>query len=146
MITVSAIANASQGELLCITYEMFLNHIQQALGQSHPHRDQAIEQAVEILKVLVEDLDFTYPLSNELFELYVYMQGVLLNYKVTDEKLKHVYQVMDNLYQAFLEINAQQQEGEPSIQNAEKIYAGMTYGKNDLNEMVLGHKNRGFKA
>lgn len=34
----------------------------------------------------------------------------------------------------------------PSMKNTEKIYAGLTYGKNDLNEMVMSDKNRGFNA
>ena len=146
LITVSAIANASQGELLCITYEIFLHHIEQAVKETEESRAEYIYKAIEVIRVLVQDLNFESPMAGELLRLYVYMQGALLEYKVTDEKLEHVYQIMEMIYKGFLEVTSQEEQSPPSMANAEAIYAGITYGRSDLNEMVISDKNRGFKA
>ncbi len=146
LITVSAIANASQGELLCITYEMFLHHIEQAVKEVEENKTECIHKAIEVIKTLVQDLNFELPIAQELLRLYVYMQGVLLEYEVTDEKLEHVHQTMEMIYKGFLEVTSQEAQSPPSMANAEAIYAGITYGRSDLNEMVISDKNRGFKA
>ncbi len=146
MVTVSAIANATRGQLLCITYEMFLYHIEEALKKAEEKRDEHLQKAGEIIKTLTEDLDFEVPLSHELFRLYVYIQGVLMESQVSDDKIKHIYQIIDIIYKGFLEVSKEEEQAPPSIQNAEQIYAGFTYGKGDLNEMRIGDKNRGFKA
>lgn len=146
LITVSTVANASPVQLLCITYEIFLHHMEEAIKGSDEKRQERITQGVEVIKTLVEDLNFESPMAPELFRLYVYIQGVLLGYRVTDEKLEHVYEIMERIYKAFLEIGEQQELSSASMKNIETIYAGMTYGKNDLNEIVIGDNNRGFKA
>jgi flagellar protein FliS len=146
MVTVSAIANASQGELLCITYELFLYNIEQALKEETEKKKEYRDKAVEILKTLTEDLNFEAPIANNLFQLYIYIQGVLLRYNVTNENLEHIYKVMNILYKGFLEAAEKEGQSEPSMKNAETIYAGMTYGKSDLNEVVFSDQNRGFKA
>jgi flagellar protein FliS len=143
---VSAIANASQGELLCITYELFLYNIEQALKEETEKKKVYRDKAVEILKTLTEDLNFEAPIANNLFQLYIYIQGVLLQYDVTNKKLEHIYKVMNILYKGFLEAAEKEGQSEPSMKNAETIYAGMTYGKSDLNEVVFSDQNRGFKA
>lgn len=146
MVTVSAIANASQGELLCITYELFLYNIEQALNEETEKKKEYKDKAVEVLKTLTEDLNFEIPIANELFRLYIYIQGVLIQSGVTNERLEHVYNVMNILYKGFLGAAGKEGQSEPSMKNAEAIYAGMTYGKNDLHEVVFSDQNRGFKA
>lgn len=146
MITVSAIANATKGQLLCITYEIFLYSIKEALKETEDKREEYIFKAIDVIKVLVQDLDFEQPIAHELLRLYIYMQGILLEYKVSDEKLEHVYQVMDVIYKGFLEAEQLGEQSLPSMKNTEMIYAGLTYGKSDLNEMIVSDKNRGFKA
>ena len=77
MITVSNVVNASKGELLCITYELFLEQIELAKKSEEPAgRKQAIQKAIKIIQMLVKDLNFEYELSKELFSLYVYVQGL----------------------------------------------------------------------
>lgn len=38
------------------------------------------------------------------------------------------------------------EEEAPIVTNGQKVYAGLTYGKNNLNEMVDNEPNRGFRA
>ena len=53
---------------------------------------------------------------------------------------------MEKLYIGFKEAAKQEKNTAPSIQNAEVIYAGMTYGKGSLNEVSLENRRRGFEA
>lgn len=146
MATVSSIANASQGQLLCITYELFLHDLKEAQGAEGENRKEYLSKALEVLKTLTADLNFEVPISQDLFRLYIYVQGILVNCKVTNEELENVYQIMEMLYMGFAEITSNEEETAPSMKNIETIYAGITYGKNDLNEMVISDRKRGFKA
>lgn len=145
MITVSSVANASRGQLLCITYELLLERIELAKQKEGQARKIEAKKAIDIVQMLVGDLNFDIEISKELFRIYVYVQGLLIQSKHT-EKLEEAYKLIEKLYVAFKEITKNEAQNKPSIQNAEVIYAGMTYGKNDLNEMSLGSSKRGFEA
>lgn len=146
MVTVSNIANASQGELLCITYEMLLEEIQNAMEeQTKDERKKHIDQAVKIIKMLASDLDFRYDLAHQLFNIYVYVQGLLI--KSRDHvMLEEAYKLINKLYEAYKQITENEQNKKPIMQNAEAIYAGLTYGKDSINEVSLEDFNRGYKA
>ncbi len=145
MITVSRVANATRGELLGITYELLLENIEAARIQEDK-REIYIQKAIEVLQVLAEGLDLEYALAGELLRLYIYVQGLLVRFKVGDQELTEAYSIIHSLYEAYEEVNEQQSETSVSIQNAEVVYAGITYGKTDLEEMVVIDRNRGFKA
>lgn len=146
MITVSKVANASRGELLCITYEMLIEEISQAVSQQEEEKKRHIEKAVRIIHMLAGDLDFEIPLSRELFRIYIYVQGLLVQ-GTTKERLEEALSLIDNLYQGFKEAVQQEESKVPSIKNAQSVYAGLTYGKNyQMEEMTLGQNERGFRA
>lgn len=146
MITVSNIVNASRGELLCITYELLLERIELAIkSEEADERKKHIYKAIEVVQMLAGDLDFEIELSKELFRIYVYVQGLLINAKEND-KLEEAYKLIDKIYQAYKKITEEEVNKRPSMQNTEAIYAGLTYGKSSINEMTIGGENRGFKA
>ena len=146
MVTVSSVVNASKGELLCITYELLLEAIE--LGeksQDVEERKRHIRKAIEIIQMLVGDLNFEYELSKELFRIYVYVQGLLVNAK-KNEQLEEAYRLINKLYEGFKKVAEQEGAKKPSMENAEAIYAGFTYGKDSIHEISVGRENRGFKA
>lgn len=145
MITVSSVANATRGELLCITYEILLENIKLAQLEVGEKRKDKLKKGVEVIQLLTEDLDFEIALSKELFSLYVYVQGLLVKDK-SEEEIDRAYSIIDRIYQSFLEISKNEMSSGPSMQNAEVVYAGMTYGRDDLNEISLKDVTRGFKA
>lgn len=145
MVTVSTIANASRGDLLCMTYELLLEHIQKAEETQGEVRKTHLSKGIKIIQMLVEDLDFEIDLSKELFRIYVYVQGVLIQAK-TGEKIQEAYQLIYKIYEAFKKVAQQETDKSPSIQNAEIIYAGLTYDKGNMTEISLQEYNRGFKA
>lgn len=145
MVTVSNIINASQGELLCITYELLLENIKSATQHiNEPEYKKYIQKAVEIIQMLVSDLNFNYALAKDLFRIYVYVQGLLVTAK-QKEKLEEAYRLIDKLYGAFKQVAAQEDVKKPVKHQGEAIVAGMTYGKGQLNETVT-HQNKGFQV
>ena len=145
MITVSNIANASRGELLCITYELLLEQIEMAIKSEENERKKHLEKGIQIIKMLVGDLDFEIPLSAELFRIYVYVQGILIQAK-TNQKLEEASDLIHKIYEAFKKITSEEINKKPSMENAEMIYAGLTYGKTEIKETIVQDYNRGFKA
>lgn len=145
MITVSNVANASKGQLLCITYELLLEKIDSAKQKEGQARVAEAKKAIDIVQMLVGDLDFNVDIAKELFRIYVYVQGLLVNGKNTD-KLEEAYKLIEKIYLGFKEACKNEEANRPSIQNAEMIYAGMTYGKGTLNEVSLENNRRGFEV
>ena len=145
MITVSNVANASRGELLCITYELLLEQIEMAIKSEENERKKHLEKGIQIIKMLVGDLDFEIPLSAELLRIYVYVQGILIQAK-TNQKLEEASDLIHKIYEAFKKITSEEINKKPSMENAEMIYAGLTYGKTEIKETIVQDYNRGFKA
>lgn len=145
MITVSSIVNASRGELLCITYEMLLENIKAAEESTYEEQEKHLKKAIDIIQMLVGDLDFEFDLSKELFRIYVYIQGLLVSAK-NREKITEAYTLINKLYEGFKNAKLEEQCANKSMDNAQMIYAGLTYGPNDLTELSITQSNRGFKA
>ncbi|MGL4343816.1 MAG: flagellar protein FliS [Cellulosilyticaceae bacterium] len=146
MITSATIANASQIELLCLTYEIFLEDIEEALQSSGKERKIRVDHAKEVLGQLVEGLNFELEMASYLFKLYIYMQDLLINKWEDDACMMEVHRLMTTIYEGYSQILKENQDQKPVMNNTENVYAGMTYGKGYLNEMVIGNEQRGFKA
>lgn len=145
MITVSNIVNASREELLCITYEMLLENIKAAEESSQEEREKYLKKSIDIIQMLVGDLNFEFDLSKELFRIYIYVQGLLVSVK-SSEAITEAYKLIGKVYEGFKNAKVEEQSVSKSIDNAQVIYAGLTYGPNDLNELSITQSNRGFKA
>lgn len=146
MVTVSNVVNASKGELLCITYELLLEEIEMAQkSQEVDDRKRHIQKAIKIVQMLAKDLNYEAEIANDLFRLYVYVQGLLINARRND-KLEEAYKLIHTIYEGYKKITEQEESKKPSMENAETIYAGLTYGRASINEMAIGEYNRGFKA
>jgi len=81
--------------------------------------------------------------------LYIYANKMLTKARVSGnaEPLADVTMVMDKLRAGFEGIKSQDTTG-PVMQNVQQVYAGLTYGKGQLNEAFLNPQdyNRGFNA
>ena len=146
MITVSSVANATKSELVCIGYEICLDNIQRALDAPIEEKKNKVNQALESIKILSQALNFEVPLATNIFKIYVYVQGLLIKEWKDDHKLQEAYDLMHILYEGYVAVARQDTSTVTSMKNTESIYAGMTYGKNELNEVILQDKDRGFKA
>lgn len=136
MITPTHVAGATDTQLVCITYELFLEAI----------REKNIKKAKEILGVLAENLNFEVELAHNLFNLYIYIQNILINHYKQDNKLQEAYELIEIIYKGYVQIAKESEGVANAMVNAQTVYAGMTYGKGYLNEVMVESANRGFKA
>ena len=54
--------------------------------------------------------------------------------------------VLGSLLVGWKEANRTEVSEPPVIQNSQQLYAGLTYGKDSLNETVYENQGRGFRA
>jgi flagellar protein FliS len=147
------VAQANRSDLVVIIYELFLLAMDEAktafdkgeLSDGVKH----IKRAEGFLQELMGSLDHRYQIAEELMRLYryVYEQLILsvLRRKMVNEDI--VREVMGKLKEAFMEVAKQDTTG-PVMGNTQKIYAGLTYGKGSLNEVLLtgNDANRGYRV
>lgn len=145
------ITQANRSELTVITYEIIIEHIcnaQSSFGDREVFVSD-LENAQSFLKELMVSLDFNYKISYNLLSLYIFINKQLIEAKIknTAELLPRVQKMLEDLLSSFREVS-KQDTSQPLMQNAQKIYAGLTYGRSDVNEMSLAgnDENRGFRA
>jgi flagellar protein FliS len=146
------IINANREQLLVITYEVFINSISECINSiEDQNEDEFNRKMVKVHRLhreLTDNLDMSYEISKNLFSLYVYMNKKLIeaSMKLQKEPLLEVKKLALILLDGFAQV-ASTQSSDVIVKNAQKIYAGLTYGKGQLNETIMnGFEDRGFKA
>ncbi len=142
----------NRGEMVVILYDILFSYLDEALcaqenGNYAKFRDAAAK-AGQVVRRLMEDLDFTYPIAGELYPLYQFVSKLLALAvcKNTAENIIDAKKVLKNLYEGFVEA-AKQDSSEPLMQHAQQVVAGMTYQKGSLTETLQGSESsRGFFA
>jgi flagellar protein FliS len=146
------ITQANKTQLITILYEMILLYIDEAEG-ALGQKDQAgyksaIQKIRGCMNELTASLNLEYELAQNLLQLYLYVNRELVQASVhnTKENLEHVRMVIGELRNAYKKIEDQDQSG-PVMGNTQTVYAGLTYGKNNLTENITDPAaNRGFLA
>lgn len=146
------ITRANRTELIVILYEIALDNLLEA--KEHLHQGNEVEYKKRLQHVckcvneLIVSLDFSYQISYELMRLYRYVNECILTALTVKDItfLDQATRTLEGLKIAFEQVAAKDQTG-PVMQNTEKVYAGLTYSKNTLNEALLHTSiNRGFRA
>lgn len=147
------VTQANRSELVVIIYEAFLDSVaagkQFLKDENMSECRREIERARGFLTELMGSLDFSYEIAHYLRRLYVFAyhelcHGVALR---DEERFTHAEEIIEKLLPAFQEV-AKQDDSASVMANTETIYAGLTYGRDSLNESVGvdGMGNRGFQA
>ena len=147
------VAQANRSQLVVIIYEALLESVQEGkrlLKEGEiPECRREIERAKGFLNELMGSLDFSYEISHYLRRLYVYANQELCQGMAErdEERFSHAIDVIQKLLPAFQEV-AKQDRSAPVMKNTETIFAGLTYGKDSLNESLgVGvNMNRGYQA
>lgn len=152
MITASQVANATKGQLLRITYDLLLESLDQVKkhgkDQSEKEFGASVARSRQILQELIDTLDFKQEISQDLLRIYVYINGLLIKslIKYEDSLMDESKDLINRLLEGWDGVISNHAGDMKVMNNTQQVYAGLTYGKNDLNESVLDDKNRGFKA
>ncbi len=148
------IVNGDKAELVLVHYEMIIAEIEDCLtflqeGQSEKFY-QSNERARNLIKELINSLDFNYSISRELFSLYIFVNKKLIEsmYCRGERSLKVAKRVLNNLLIGWRKAAESVDTDDVAFANAENVYAGLTYGNGTLNESVIAASSspRGLKA
>lgn len=146
------ITQASKSELVVIQYEIILAALEAAKSGFNENDldrfDRNLKKAQKFISELMVTLDYQYIISYDLLSLYLYANRTILVSIVQGKAdlIGSVEEVITYLLDGFRVIGQEDTSG-PVMQNTQQIYAGLTYGRTDLNESYVNlDSNRGFKA
>ena len=144
------ISAANRAQLVTVVYDMSLDYMAdgtQALSAgAFEDADFALTHARACLDDLIGALDMQYEMSRGLMELYLFCKRELsaAQGKRDTGRIANAKRVIDKLRGAWVQIE-DQDESEAAFDNAQTVYAGLTYGKGTLNESVADPgTNRGL--
>lgn len=144
------ISQASRTELIVIMFEMFDDYAKDAVKASEEGNTEKmrknIRQARKVVNRLIESLDFKYDISIKLMSIYLYINRELLKADIhaDNSQIKILCDMMSNLKNAFTEIGDSEDTG-PVMKNVQSVYAGLTYGRENINEYVDTESRTEFK-
>ena len=148
------ITTANKSEIIVIIYDIIEENLalaKKALaeGDRETYRNE-IKQAISFVKELLVSLDMNYEVSKNLASLYIYVSRCL-NFALVSgkkEEIEAAEKVLRKLGDSFREV-AKTDESKPVMENTQRVYAGITYGRGlDLDETLVAPamESRGFRA
>lgn len=146
------ISQANSTELVVILYEMLLCYIDECKAALDAENEGEFKEAVRksrgCLNELMASLNMDYEISRELLQLYIFCIRRLARAEVKRDGdiLDEIKKVIKPLHKAYREVAVHNTQG-PVMNNSQRIYAGLTYGRNTLTEnMAYQSANRGVYA
>ena len=143
---------ANSTELVVILYEMLMCYLAEAEEALHAGNTcgmtESFRKARACINELMQSVDTRYEPGSALLQLYVYSLKRLVHAqrKQDAEPLQEVQKIMQALHDAYAEIAPQNTRG-PVMNNSQTVYAGLTYGRNDLTENMADQgANRGMRV
>lgn len=112
----------------------------------HDGQKDAIRNAQSVLDELIGSLNFSYPISHNLYKLYMFCKNELSRamYENRLDGVQEAEHIMHRLYTSFVEV-AKQDKSAPLMKNTQQVYAGMTYARGAVNEDYMDvDSHRGF--
>ena len=141
------ITQAISTQLIVILYEMTLQYLadgEQAVDDAG--LVEAVHRARGCIKELLNSLHREYSPAGELSRLYLFCLRRLAVCEVRRERtiLEEIRKVIAPLCDAYRQIQDQDTSG-PVMNNSQTVYAGLTYGRNQLTENMADQgTNRGM--
>lgn len=146
------ISQANSTELVVILYEMLLCYLDESKAALNIGDEGEFKEAVRksrgCLNELMLSLNMEYEISKQLLQLYIFCIKRLARaeYKKDGTMLEEICKVIKPLHNAYHEVAVQNTQG-PVMNNSQRIYAGLTYGRDTLTEdMTDQSTNRGMYA
>lgn len=144
------ISQANKSELVVILYEMFLDYAKEA-EESLEAGDKlalkiSLNKARGCVNELMESLHLEYEVAQNLLQLYLYVYRELLKCEMRKDSvhIENALKVMIPLKETYATISAAD-DSEAVMSNAQTVVAGLTYGRNDVNESMADQgASRGF--
>ena len=146
------ITQANKTQLITILYEMTLLYIDEAkealLSGKRDDFKNAVRRIQGCMCELMDSLNLEYEIAQNLLQLYLYINREVASAALHNnpENLDHARPILESLAAAYRQIESQDATG-PVMGNTQTVYAGLTYGRDNLMEsMADPAANRGFFA
>ncbi len=144
------ISQSNKGGLVIVMYDILFAYLTEAKEAYDKEQwdsyKEAVRHAQRTIDELISALNFSYDLASELYRIYVFCRDNLAKavYKRDIEELLLSERLMKKLYTAFSE-TMKQDKSAPLMSNTQQVYAGYTYGRDDLVETYENYDtSRGF--
>lgn len=144
------LSQCNSGGMIVIIYEICFAYMEDAkkahASGNHAEMKSAVRKAQNVLDELIGSLNFAYDISSNLYALYVFCKNELARtlYENRLDGLMEADKILQRLYHSFAEA-AKSDTSAPIMSNTQQIYAGMTYGRTQLNENDMNYdRQRGF--
>jgi len=146
------ITQANRTQLVVIVYEMLLTYLEDA-DSAHKAGDRDeyvrnIDLARGCIAEMRAGLNFQYDLAKNLFSIYCYADRALAKarYRYRAQQLEEIQGIFTKLRDAYDSISTSD-DSEPLMDNIQSVYAGLTYGRTDVNETVTNYDAaRGYRV
>ena len=144
------ITKANKTQMIVILYDMVLEYLKDSLEcyekEEYKEFKWNIERGKDCIDELLNSLNFDYELAGILRGLYFFYKRELTTAAVHNKKemILHVMEMIQELKESYEKISGEDTSA-PVMENAQTIYAGLTYGKDRLNVSLSDQStNRGF--
>ena len=145
------ISQANSTQMVVILYDMGLEYIADAVKAAADNDFDSYQIFIGRLQGCISELCFSlnyeYEIAQNLRSLYdfcvrrIAAAQVKRDASILDE-VKRVLAPLRDAYEKVVPYN----KGGSVMGNSETVYAGLTYGKGDINESLVSQSNRGFLA
>lgn len=146
------ITNANKTEMIVILLEMVLAYTKDAEKALENQDAESFKTEIGRAKNCVMELQNSVNLGNDLamnyFEIYLFLRRELSRAAVSGNKaaLDNVCSIVGEIHETYQKMS-KADTSRPIMENTQTVYAGLTYGKNSLNESLTGQDiDRGFRA
>jgi len=145
------IAQANSTDMVVILYEMLLDYVDDAelalARKDETALADAVRKARGCLNELLQSLNMDYEVAGSLKQLYMFCLRKLVHAQGGEETAPNeIRRVIEPLRDAFSQIAKLNPNG-PVMGNSQTVYAGLTYGRNDLTENMADQgANRGMRV
>ncbi len=144
------ITQANPTQIVVIVYDIAEQYIKDAISSFDEGNYEEYEincrNACRCIDDLLQALDYSYELAYPLMRLYVFINREIsvASVRRRTEGLLNARGILISLRDAFAQV-AKQDGSDPAMANTQTVYAGLTYGRNQLNESINDTlNNRGF--
>lgn len=143
------LTQCNNGEMIVIMYDIVFAYMEEAraayVTNSYEEYKLAVKKSQGAIDTLIGALDYRYEIAKNLHKLYVYAKNCLAKaiYQNRTDGIEEAEKILKRLYTAFCEAAKTDTSG-PLMRNTQQVYAGMTYGRTNLNESYIEDNHRGF--
>ena len=144
------ITHANKTQMVVILYDMVLTYLEDAVeafeNNNHKEYKWNIDRAKDCIDELLNSLRMEYEIAGILKGLYFFYKRELTTAAVLMKKemILPIIQMIKELKESYEQVSAQDTSA-PIMENAQTVYAGLTYGKTSLNVNLSDQgTNRGF--